>query len=57
MTLNGIVRRVTTAIGRIADGFAEIERDEPQECAFCGERKRPGNRYCDEHEAVFTTRH
>ena len=57
MRLNGLVKSVTEAIGRIAETFVEIERDDPQDCAFCGARARAGRRYCDEHEAEFATRH
>jgi hypothetical protein len=57
MSVNTIVRSVRAAIGRIADSFVEIDKDEPQECSFCGARARAGQRYCDEHEAEFQTRH
>jgi hypothetical protein len=54
---DGLIQSVRKAIWRIADSFADIERDEPRECEFCGARARPGHRFCDEHEAEFATRH
>jgi hypothetical protein len=57
MSLRAIVESMTAAIGRIAESFVEIEKDDPQECSFCGARARAGQRFCDEHEAEFQTRH
>lgn len=57
MSVTGIVKSVSAAIGRIAETFVEIDKDDPQECSFCGARARAGHRYCDEHEAEFQTRH
>jgi hypothetical protein len=57
MSVAAIVKSVRAAIGRIAESFVEIEKDDPQECSFCGARARAGQRFCDEHEAEFQTRH
>jgi hypothetical protein len=54
---DGLIRSVTNALWRIADSFSEIEKDEPHECEFCGARARAGQRFCDEHESEFVTRH
>jgi hypothetical protein len=53
----GLIRSVTQALWQIADSFAEVEKDMPHECEFCGARARAGQRFCDEHEAEFATRH
>jgi predicted nucleic acid-binding Zn ribbon protein len=48
---------MTQALRRVAATFAAIERDTPHECEFCGARAPAGQRFCDEHEAEFATRH
>lgn len=54
---DGLIKSVTRALRRIADGFVEMEKDSPHECEFCGDRAKAGQRFCDEHEAEFVTRH
>jgi hypothetical protein len=53
----GLIRSMTEALWRVVGSFAEMERDTPHECEFCGARAPAGQRFCDKHEAEFATRH